>query len=101
MSAKDLLTVESSNPRFILQKLSDARKSLSLVQLLYQPGTPDLSILNSHGIVLLDSIHFSDKSAFLMRTWGPKFWPFLRSSARAPTIKVVRGTVAIKGVFDN
>ena len=30
----------------------------------------------------------------------PKFWPFLRRSARAPTIKTAKGTVAIKGVFD-
>ena len=29
-------------------------------------------------------------------SWGPIVWPFL---ARAPTIKAVRGTVAIKGVF--
>ena len=34
-------------------------------------------------------------------SWGPVFWPFLRSSARAPTIKAVRGTVAMKGVLDN
>ena len=33
--------------------------------------------------------------------WGPILWPFLRSSARAPTINAVRGTVAIKGVLDN
>ena len=33
--------------------------------------------------------------------WGPIFWPFLRSSARDPTIEAARGTVAIKGVFDN
>ena len=29
-------------------------------------------------------------------SWGPIFWPLLRSSARAPTIKAVKGTVAIK-----
>ena len=34
-------------------------------------------------------------------TWGSICWPFLRSAARAPTIKAVRGTVAITGVFDN
>ena len=28
-------------------------------------------------------------------------WPFLRSSARALTIKAVRGTVAIKDIFGN
>ena len=27
---------------------------------------------------------------------GPMFWPFLRRSARAPTNKAVRGTIAIK-----
>ena len=32
-------------------------------------------------------------------SWGPILWPFLRSSARDPTIKAVRGTVAIKGAF--
>ena len=31
----------------------------------------------------------------------PFFWPLLRRSARAPTIKAVFGTAAIKGVFDN
>ena len=35
------------------------------------------------------------------RVGGSIFWPFLRSSARAPTSKAVRGTVAIKGVFSN
>ena len=34
-------------------------------------------------------------------SWAPIFWPFLRSSGRAPTIKAVRGTVAGKGVFDD
>ena len=36
-------------------------------------------------------------------SWAPTvtFWPFLRSSARHPTIRAVRGTVAIKGIFDN
>ena len=34
-------------------------------------------------------------------SWGPLFWPFLRGSARAPTIKTVRRTAAIKGIFDN
>ena len=34
-------------------------------------------------------------------SWGPLFWPFLRSPARAPTIKAMWGTVAIQGVFDN
>ena len=34
-------------------------------------------------------------------SWGPIFWPFLRRSAHAPTIKTIRGTVAIKGIFDN
>ena len=34
-------------------------------------------------------------------SWGPIFWPFLSRSARAPTMKAVRGTIAIKGVFDN
>ena len=33
-------------------------------------------------------------------SWGPIFWPFLRSSAREPKIKAVRGSVAIKGIFD-
>ena len=36
-----------------------------------------------------------------LRERGPIFWPFLRSPVRAPTIKAVRGTVAIKGIFDN
>ena len=30
-----------------------------------------------------------------------RLWPFLRSTARAPTIKVVRGTIALGGIFDN
>ena len=34
-------------------------------------------------------------------SWGLIFWPFLRRSVRAPTSKAVRGTVAIKGIFDN
>ena len=34
-------------------------------------------------------------------SWGPTFWPSLRSSARDTTIKAIRGTVAIKGIFDN
>ena len=34
-------------------------------------------------------------------SWGPIFSPFLRRSARAPTIKTIRGTMAIKGIFDN
>ena len=34
-------------------------------------------------------------------SWGPMFWPFLRSPARAPTIRAVRATVAIKNIFDN
>ena len=29
--------------------------------------------------------------------WGPVSWPCLRSSVQAPTIKAVRGTVAIIG----
>ena len=34
-------------------------------------------------------------------SWDPKLeLPFFRSSARAPTIKAIRGTVAIKGIFD-
>ena len=33
-------------------------------------------------------------------SWGPKLWPFLRSCARALTIKAV-GIVATKGVFGN
>ena len=37
----------------------------------------------------------------LYASWGPILWPSLRSSARAPTIKAVRRTVAIKGVFNN
>ena len=37
-----------------------------------------------------------------LRELGPIFWPFfLRRSARAPTIKAVRGTVASKGIFNN
>ena len=32
-------------------------------------------------------------------SWCPIFWPFLRRSARAPTIKSARGNVAIQGVF--
>ena len=31
-------------------------------------------------------------------SWCPRFWPFLRSPARAPTINAIRGTVAIKGI---
>ena len=34
-------------------------------------------------------------------SWGPIFWPFLSSPVRAPTIKAVRGTAAIRGIFDN
>ena len=34
-------------------------------------------------------------------SWAPIFWPFLKSSARALTIKAVRGTVAIKGICGN
>ena len=34
-------------------------------------------------------------------SWGPIFWSFLRSSERDPTTKAVRGTVAVKGVFDS
>ena len=34
-------------------------------------------------------------------SWGPIFWPFLRSTARDTTIKAVRGAVAIRGNFDN
>ena len=37
----------------------------------------------------------------LYASWGPIVSPSLRSSARAPTIEAVRGTVAIKGVLDN
>ena len=29
------------------------------------------------------------------------FWPFLRSSTRAPTTKAIGETIAIKGVFEN
>ena len=33
---------------------------------------------------------------------GPGFWwPFFWRSPQAPTIKGARGTVAIKGIFDN
>ena len=32
-------------------------------------------------------------------SWGPIFWPFLRRTARALTIKAVRGTVAIGGIL--
>ena len=39
--------------------------------------------------------------AIFYTSWGPMFRLFLRSSARAPTIEAVRGTVASKGVFDN
>ena len=41
---------------------------------------------------------------FRSLTWSslcPIFWPFLRSPAQAWTIKAVRGTVAIKGIFHN
>ena len=34
-------------------------------------------------------------------SWGPAFWLFLRRSARALTIKAVRGIAAIKSIFDN
>ena len=34
-------------------------------------------------------------------SWGPILWPFRRSPARAPTIKALRETVAIYGIFDN
>ena len=40
-------------------------------------------------------------SSIIYASWGPEFWPFLRSSARALTIKAVRGAVATNGVFDN
>ena len=29
-------------------------------------------------------------------SWGPIFWPFLRSPARGPTIKAVKGTVFVQ-----
>ena len=38
---------------------------------------------------------------YIVCIWGPTFWPFLRSFARALTINAVRGAVAIKGLFDN
>ena len=34
-------------------------------------------------------------------SWGPIVRPCPRSFARDPTIKAIRGTVAIEGVFDN
>ena len=34
-------------------------------------------------------------------SWGPTVWPFLRRSARALTIKAVRGPAAFKVLFDN
>ena len=42
------------------------------------------------------------KQVIVYASWGLLiFWPSLRRSARALTIKAVRATVAIKGVFDN
>ena len=38
---------------------------------------------------------------YILRELGSYIWPFLRSPARAPTIRAVRGTVAIKGVVGN
>ena len=32
---------------------------------------------------------------------GPIVWPSLGSAERAPTIKAIRGAVAIKGIFGN
>ena len=34
-------------------------------------------------------------------SWGPIFWLFFRSSAQDLTMKAVRGTAAVKGIFDN
>ena len=36
-----------------------------------------------------------------LRELGSYVLPFLRSSARVPAIKAARGTVAIRGVFEN
>ena len=49
------------------------------------------------------SVRSKDKSFICIYyvSWGPIFWPFLRSPTRAPTVKAVRGTVAVKGIFDN
>ena len=44
---------------------------------------------------------FGPESIIIYASWGPIFWPFLRSPARVPTIKGVMGTVAIKGIFGN
>ena len=41
------------------------------------------------------------KKSICYVSWDSIFWPFHRRSARAPTIKAVRGTVAIKGIFDS
>ena len=53
---------------------------------------------------LAESFYITDKDRCIYiyyASWGPIFWPFLRSPARAPTIKAVRGSVAIKDIFGN
>ena len=48
----------------------------------------------------LERGYFSESEGHSLRELGPFSWPFLRSPARATTIKAVRGTVAIKGILD-
>ena len=64
------------------------------------------SVVNLGGVVkTLRRSNSLSRSVF--STAGPLgrgsgiFWPFLRSPAQAPTSQAVRGSVAIKDVFDN
>ena len=46
--------------------------------------------------------HGHPNISFSYVSWGPIFLAlFFRSSARDPTIEAKRGTIAIKGLFDN
>ena len=94
---------------YILQKRPDVHKIVLPIKLRPPPGKS----VNFEDFLLICTVfpHFGPFSGggqtkfrgqeFHGHPDFSEFWPFLRTSARAPTSEAVRGTIAIKGIPDN